>query len=685
MGEGIIFLHPLYRFIDKRTDKMKTVDITKVRRSQRPEREKRRREKKFNDVMKNSLYAIVIGIFVFGLYILYKFLMIYYDMGSEYSKRVLTQQAYASRTIVAERGSITDRNGVVLARSEKTYNVIIDPYVILSKDYFVQPTLLALETVLGYDQNEMKDIINGNSKSRYLVYEKNISYIKVSEFNQYKNKHKFVEGVWFEENYTRVYPYNNLAAHVIGFTTKDGGTYGLEQYYNDYLTGTEGFEYGYYDPELNRQKTVKEALDGYTLETTLDFNIQTIIQKKVESFREEIGCNNIGVIVMNPNNGEIYGMTSNYEYDLNNPRSLEGFCSEEELEEMSDEQKTNMMFKMWRNFCISDTYEPGSTFKTITVASALEENAVSTGDHFNCEGYSEKGGWMIGCNKKSGHGSLSLAESLMKSCNCALMEIVEKLGADGFFKYEKLFGFGDRTGIDLTGEEKGIITPRNKLNVTELATSSFGTTFNVTMIQIAAAYASILNGGEYYVPHVVKKIKTKDGITIRDVTPTPLRETISRTTSDFIKDALYMTVEAGTATPAKVAGYLVGGKTGTAQKRPRTEKKYVVSFVGFAPADDPQVMTYVVIDEIHDEELAGSSSSATKMTSEILTEILPYLGLYPEGDIVYNVDLDLLQELERNGDEINDGVIPENYVDPVSETEDNSGESEEEDESEEEE
>ena len=190
------------------------------------------------------------------------------------------------------------------------------------------------------------------------------------------------------------------------------------------------------------------------------------------------------------------------------------------------------------------------------------------------------------------------------------------------------------------------------------------------MIQIAAAYASILNGGEYYVPHVVKEIKTAEGVTVISEDTAPVRETVSRTTSDFIKEALYMTVEAGTATPAKVAGYLVGGKTGTAQKRPRTEKKYIVSFVGFAPVDNPQVMTYVVIDEIHDPEIAGSSSSATRMTSEIMTEILPYLGMYPEGDIVYNVDLDLLQELEEKPqDEINDDAIPEDYVDvePVSE------------------
>jgi len=612
--------------------------------------------------MKNSLYFVFLIIIAICAGLTAKMVWINNVKGEDYAKKVLSQQAFSSRTIVAERGTITDRNGIVLARSEKTYNVILDPNVILSQDYYLEPTLTAIEECLGYDRNVILKTINDNPTSRYLVFEKNIDYLKVSNYNKYKSNHKFVVGVWFEEEYARVYPYGNFASHVIGFATRDGGSYGLEQYYNDELTGTEGHEYGFYDPELNSQKTTKDAIDGNTLETTLDFNIQTIIQKKIEDFQTEIGCNNIGVIVMNPNNGEIYGMASNYEYDLNNPRSLEGLYTEEELENMTDEEKTNAMYKMWRNFCISDTYEPGSTFKTITVASALEENAVTTGDHFTCNGYSEKGGWIISCNKKSGHGSLSLAESLMKSCNCALMEIVEKLGADSFYKYQKNFGFGAKTGVDLTGEETGIIIPRKNLNVTELATCSFGTTFNVTMIQMAAAYASILNGGDYYIPHVVKQIKTSDGVTIRKNEEIPLRETVSETTSEFIKDALYMTVESGTATPAKVEGYLVGGKTGTAQKRPRTEKKYVVSFAGFAPADDPQVMTYVVIDEIHDEALAGSSSSATKMTSQILNEILPYLGLYPEGQINYTVDLDLLQELDKNiEDEVNDGVLPEDY------------------------
>ena len=641
---------------------------------------RRRRVRQFNGVMKNSLFVVFIGVILLCGFLTGRLVWINNVKGSEYGKRVLSQQAYSSRVIVAERGAITDRNGIVLARSEKTYNVILDPDVILTHDYYMEPTLEALNECLGYDKNTMLNVINGNPTSKYLVYERNIDYSKVSEFNKYKSSHKFVVGVWFEEQYSRTYPYGNFASHVLGYATKDGGRYGIEQYYDEYLTGTEGQEYGYYDPELNSQKTTKDAVNGDTLVTTLDFNIQTVIQEKITKFQETTGCENIGVIVMNPQNGEIYGMASNYEYDLNNPRSLEGLYTEEELAEMSDEDKMSALYKMWRNFCISDTYEPGSTFKTITVASALEEGVISPSDQFDCQGYSEKGGWKITCNNKDGHGRLTLAEALMKSCNCALMDIAEKLGPNKFYLYQKIFGFGAKTGIDLTGEATGIIIPKEKLKVTELATSSFGTTFNVTMVQVAAAYASILNGGDYYIPHVVKQIKTADGITVLKEDQASVRETVSSTTMEFIHDALYMTVEKGTATPAKVKGYLIGGKTGTAQKRPRTEKKYVVSFVGFAPVENPQVMTYVVIDEVHDESLVGSSSPATKMTAEIMNEILPYLGMYPEGDIVYTVDLDLLQELDSNiHDEVNEGNLPEDYDENAEEkseegSDDNSGE-----------
>lgn len=616
------------------------------------------------EVIRGTLSFVFVIVVILALVLIGRILYIINVRGDEYTKAVLSQESYRSRVLPAQRGVITDRNGIVLARSEKTYNVIIDPAVILSADYYYEPSLKALVESLGYDEATMKNVIAQNSASSYIVFERNIDYSRVSDYNKYKSSHKHVVGVWFEEEYKRVYPYSTFASHVIGFATRDGGSNGLEQYYNEVLTGSSGMQYGYFDNELNQVQTIKAAENGNTLVSTIDYNIQSIIEKKIREFRADPGCNNIGIIIMDPNNGEILGMASNEEYDLNNPRSLDTWYTPEEQEAMTQDERLNIIYKNWRNFCVSDTYEPGSTFKSLTVASALEENVVTSSDTFNCAGYNEVGGWRIGCNKKEGHGTLTLTESLMKSCNCALMSIADRLGRDDFYKYQNSFGFGKLTGIDITGEATGIIIDKSKLNVTELATSSFGTTFNVTMVQMAAAYCSLINGGTYYTPHLVKQITTDDGTEVKSFDNLEVRQTVSGTTSEFIRQALYKTVESGTATPAKVNGYLIAGKTGTAQKRPRTDKKYVVSFAGFAPADDPKVMMYVVIDEIHDEELKGSSRPATSMTSAVFQEILPYLGLYPEGDIEYVVDLELLHELENEmdpADEDNPDVIPDDF------------------------
>ncbi|MCR5331386.1 MAG: penicillin-binding protein 2 [Lachnospiraceae bacterium] len=628
-------------------------------------REERRKKenKKLTGIMKKNLYLVFFVILVLCGILIGRLVYLNNVNGDRYAKAVLSQQSYSTKTVASERGRILDRNGIILARSEKVYNVVIDPKVIMSQDYYLKPTLDGIETVFSYDRKEIEKLITDNKDSSYIVYEKDIDYALVSAFNKYKNSHKFVVGVWFEEQFERVYPYGDLASHVIGFVNDGSGNYGLEQYYNDTLTGVDGLSYGYYDSELNMRKVEKPPKAGSTIVSTIDFNIQTVIQEKSLKFQQETGCNNIGVIVMDPNSGEIYGMTSNREYNLNEPRALEGIYTEEELLAMNDTERLNAMYRMWRNFCISDTYEPGSTFKTITVAAALEEDKVYSGSDFECLGFKEVGGWTIGCNAKSGHGHINLAESLMKSCNCALMEIAEKLGPDGFYLYQKRFGFGQKTGIDLTGETAGIIIDRKNLNVTELATCSFGTTFNVSMIQMASAYSSIINGGTYYKPHVVKEVKTDGRTELKEGTTFAESDTVSKKTSDFIRNALYMTVESGTASPAKVSGYLVGGKTGTAQKRPREEKKYVVSFCGFAPVDDPKVLIYVVIDEVHDEKLVGSSSPATRLSSSILKEVMPYLGLYPEGDIEYSVDYSLIGDVDTDDglftDELNSDVLPE--------------------------
>jgi len=616
------------------------------------------KNKKFTHKMQANLLLVFCVIAIVFLVLCVRIAYIGMTDGVRYKKRVLEQQSYVSSEIAYERGSIYDRKGLALAKNEKYYNVILDPKVVLTFDMYVEPTKQALAQVFGYSEEKIQEILDTNAGSQYYVLEKMVSVSKVQAFENLQKNNSKIKGVWFEENYVRTYPYGTMASRLIGFTASGNqGIWGVEQYYNDELNGTNGRIYGYYDEELNLQRTVRDAVDGNSLVLTLDSNIQTIIERYATEFRRDVGCKNIGIIVMNPNNGEILGMTSNEEYDLNNPRDLSRWYTEEELALMSEEEKYNALNQVWRNFCVSDTYEPGSTYKPFTIAAALEENLIKYDDEYECLGYHEVGGWKISCANRYGHGVISLTQSIMKSCNCALMDIVDLQGRSCYHRYQVNFGFGNATGIDIPGESKGIIWEESKLNVTELATASFGQSFNVSMIQMASAFSSLVNGGNYYQPHIVSEIVDPNGIVVKDNETLIVRKTVSEATSEFLREAFYQTVEAGTASKAKVEGYLVGGKTGTAQKLPRDAKKYVVSFIGCAPADTPEVVTYVVIDEPQDEEYSASSHYATTITSKILKEILPYLGCYPEGEIDYAVRFPQMTE-EIPTDEENTDAVP---------------------------
>jgi stage V sporulation protein D (sporulation-specific penicillin-binding protein) len=285
------------------------------------------------------------------------------------------------------------------------------------------------------------------------------------------------------------------------------------------------------------------------------------------------------------------------------------------------------------------------------VAAALDEGAITKDQEFNCTGFKKVGGWEIYCNAHWGHGPINVSTAIQTSCNVALMDIADALGKTMFYKYQQRYGFGARTGVDLPGEEKGILIPESGLNATELATSSFGQSFNVTMIQMISGFCSLVNGGTYYRPHIVAKIEDADGNMVEEADPVVVQQTISAETSKFIRDALLLTVEQGTGKKASVTGYMVGGKTGTAQKLPRADKKYVVSFMSVVPSDNPQVVMYVVIDDPKDPEYSASSHYATTLTSGMLERILPFLGLYPNGDINYHI--------EKEGDETNEGILPD--------------------------
>ena len=588
--------------------------------------------------------------------------------GDKYTKRVLAQQDTNSTLLPYRRGDILDRNGTILATSEKVYNLILDPKVLSQnadeedpdKDC-VEPTLQALVQYFGLDEAELRATYNDRIDSSYVVLLRQLTKDEISEFEALMEDDEAgarIKGVWFEDSYLRRYPYDSLACHVICYTvTGNQGQTGIEQEYSDVLNGTNGRSYKYLNEDLEQSTMVRQPTDGNTVVSTIDATLQEIVEKYIDKFIEDYtnkntegpAAKNIGVIMMNPQNGEILAMASDVDYDLNNPHDLveNGYLTQEEADAMSEEELLDARNQMWRNFCISDGYEPGSTVKPLTVAAALELGVVSDSSTFVCDGGQTvvEGQPRIKCAKRAGHGLITLEGALMFSCNDALMQTGAMLGYGNYLKYQEIFNFGLKTNIDLPGEANNATTVFNEdtLGVTELATSSFGQGYNTTMIQVASAFSSVINGGYYYQPHVVKKILDADGGTVENIGATLVRQTVSEKTSSLIRQYLYHTMygEAdsngnnATGRNARVAGYAMGGKTGTAQKIPRSDRKYLVSFIGFAPVDNPQVVCYVVVDEPNaaDATAQASSSFAQEIFKNIMTEAMPYLNIYATEEI----------------------------------------------------
>ena len=525
----------------------------------------------------------------------------------------------------------------------------------------MEPTLQALVQYFGLDEAELRATYNDRIDSSYVVLLRQLTKDEISEFEALMEDDEAgarIKGVWFEDSYIRRYPYDSLACHVIGYTvTGNQGQTGIEQEYSDVLNGTNGRSYKYLNEDLEQSTMVRQPTDGNTVVSTIDATLQEIVEKYIDKFIEDYtnkntegpAAKNIGVIMMNPQNGEILAMASDVDYDLNNPHDLveNGYLTQEEADAMSEEELLDARNQMWRNFCISDGYEPGSTVKPLTVAAALELGVVSDSSTFVCDGGQTvvEGQPRIKCAKRAGHGLITLEGALMFSCNDALMQIGAMLGYENYLKYQEIFNFGLKTNIDLPGEANNATTVFNEdtLGVTELATSSFGQGYNTTMIQVASAFSSVINGGYYYQPHVVKKILDADGGTVENIGATLVRQTVSEKTSSLIRQYLYHTMygEAdsngnnATGRNARVAGYAMGGKTGTAQKIPRSDRKYLVSFIGFAPVDNPQVVCYVVVDEPNaaDATAQASSSFAQEIFKNIMTEAMPYLNIYATEEI----------------------------------------------------
>ncbi len=601
----------------------------------RDSKNKKQRIRKFNKNMKKKLIATFMIFAVLVAIVVVNTVRISVVDGSDYRILVLSQQDKTSTTLPYKRGDILDRNGNVLATSTKVYNLILDPKAILDKEEYLEPTVNALTENFEINREELINTINQKAKSRYVVEVKGLTYEQIEKFEKIledTDNNPYIKGVWFENEYVRNYPYSTLGAATIGYTDSGNkGAWGIEEYYSDTLNGVDGRKYGFVNSDNAMETIIKAPKDGNSVVSTIDMNMQKIVEDKIQLWVERYHPQNVAVVVADPTDGEILAMSSSKNvFDLNNPRDLTRYYTEEQIAAMSDEEAVNNMSQIWKNFCTSDTFEAGSTIKPFTVAAALEEGVVNKDQVFMCDGAQTVGGWTIHCHKRAGHGPVTLEQSIMYSCNDALMQIAALVGKNAFCDYQGKFGFGMKTGVDLPGEASaaGLLYTADTMDDASLATNSFGQNFNVTMMQMTAGFSALINGGNYYQPHVVKQIVNADGAVVENVEKKLIRQVVTEDTSEFLRQSLRDTVVAGTGSKAAVAGYEVAGKTGTAQiTGRRNEDVYVLSFMGYAPYNDPKILCYVIVDQ-PDVPDRSSSSYASLLFSEIMTEILPYSGVY---------------------------------------------------------
>ncbi|HJA06990.1 MAG TPA: peptidoglycan glycosyltransferase [Candidatus Mediterraneibacter pullicola] len=594
--------------------------------------------KRFPLRMQRKLVMLFMAVILAFVVLIGRITYINVTKGNKYTKVVLDQQNYDSRVIAFKRGDIVDRNGTKMATSERVYNVILDVAVMTDKEEYIEPTKEVLKECFGIEESVVDDLVENSPESRYKILAQDIDYATAQKFkaiDEDNENYPNVKGVWLEDDYTRTYPYGSMASDVIGFTYEGNkGAIGIENAYNDVLNGTDGREYGYFDTESSVERTVKPAKDGNTVVSTIDVTLQNIVERAILEFNQEHsdenspGSKNTAVVIMNPNTGEILAEASYPNFDLNNPRDLSILYSEEEWNAMSEEDQLTAMNDLWRNFCVSDAFEPGSTAKPFTVAAGLETGVLNGSETYYCGGQKTVLGVPVSCHYKSGHGTQTIQDAIANSCNVALMDMSEVIGADDFSRYQHIFGFGEYTGIDLPGEAttSALLYSAQDMTELDLATNSFGQNFNVTMTQLVSAFSSLINGGYYYEPHVVKQIRDENGSVIETKDPVLLRKTISTETSEALKTYLKATMDYGTGKRAQVEGYDIGAKTGTAQKLPRSAGNYLLSFIGYAPQDNPEIVIYVVIDEAN-VGAQDDSSLVLSLSKKIMGEAFPYLGI----------------------------------------------------------
>ena len=565
---------------------------------------------------KKKIVVVFAGAFILILYLIGRlvYLMVF---DAEYYQKKAEDLHERERDIKAARGEIVDRNGVVLATNRTVCTISVihsqirDPETVIAK----------LAELLEMDEEQVRKRVEKISS-----IERVKSNVDKKTGDQIRNLG--LDGVKVDEDFKRYYPYHELASKVLGFTGGDNqGIIGLEVKYEKYLKGIDGKILTTTDARGIELEGVaedrKEPVTGNTLKISLDYNMQKYAMQMAEKVRREKQAEKVAVILMNPHNGEIYAMVNVPEFDLNQPFEL----NSEEISDvdMTDEQKQDALNQMWRNGCINDTYEPGSTFKIITASAGLEEGAVHLDDQFSCPGYKVVEDRRIRCHKVGGHGAENFVQGIQNSCNPVFIEVGLRIGVDRFCDYFRQFGLMELTGVDIPGEAGTIMHKKENIGQVELATISFGQSFQITPIQLAATVSALVNGGRRVTPHFGIEIQKEEGKTTKVFRYSEKKHIVSEQTSETIRMLLESVVSEGSGKNAYVEGYRIGGKTATSQTLPRSANKYISSFVGFAPAEDPKILGMCVIYDPQGVYYGGTI--AAPVIGNIFENILPYLGI----------------------------------------------------------
>lgn len=540
----------------------------------------------------------------------------------EYQKMAYEQQT-RDRLISPKRGEIVDRNNNPIATNESVYSISVINSQIEEPEKVA--SILSEKLELKYE-----DVLKKVNKKVALERIKT----KVDKETADLIRNLNLVGVMIDEDIKRIYPNENMASQVIGFVGKDNqGIIGLEAKYDEYLKGKQGKILTETDSrgiELRNGSQERVApTNGYTLVTSIDINIQKYAEQTLEKVVEAKGAKRGSIILMNPQNGEIYAMANKPDFNLNEPFTINNDDLKSNWANMSQKDRNNALNQMWRNFSINDTYEPGSTFKVMTSAMGLNEKLITPETHFNCGGGKTVGGRYIKCwRSPRSHGSQTFVQGVQNSCNPVFMEVGEKLGADKFYEYMQIFGFNEKTGVDLPGEAVGIMHKKENVGPVELATMSFGQSFQITPLQLLRAISSVINGGELITPHFGTKIVDENGNIVEELNYKKGRKTISKETSEQMKWILESVVSEGTGNKTYIPGFRIGGKTATSEKLPRRSGKYIASFCAFSPAENPQVIALVLVDEPQGVYYGGQV--AGPVMKELMENVLPYLKIEPK-------------------------------------------------------